>query len=869
MFEIFQRRQLQRITGTSRREHLTRIKFLTFLATGFFLILLIGVFMTGILFAWYAKDLPRPDKVRRSQGLSTIIYDRNNEPIYDIFRDQNRIPVTFEEMPQVLKQATVAIEDKDFYKHEGFSAKGMLRAIFNIVFFRKLEGGSTLTQQLVKNVLLTGERTLPRKIKEFILSIQIERKYTKDEILQMYLNEAPYGSTTYGIESAAQYYFNKKAKDLTPIEATVLAGFPQTPTKYSPFTGEKDAYKWRTEQVIRRMREDGYITKDQEADYKKQLTELTFPGGNDEFKAAHFVTYVRELLEQQFGQKLVEEGGLRVNTTLDLKLQEKVEQIVKEEVDKAKNLRVGNGAAIVLDPNSGEILAMVGSKDYSATDSAGAKFNVVTQGLRQPGSALKPITYAVAFKNGYTPASIVMDVETKFPGGAGQKDYSPKNYDLKWHGPMQMRYALGNSINMVAVKTLALAGVKNMLTQAYDMGLTTLEPTQENLSRFGLSVTLGGGEVKLIDLAGAYGVLATGGTRHDRIAILKVSDQKGKTLFEYKTTSGKRVMDADIAYLITHILSDNGARVLEFGENSYLAVTGKNAFVKTGTTDDKRDNWTVGGTRSRIVGTWVGNNDNSPMHPSLASGVTGAAPIWNRIIREVIKNLPDEPFVRSDNIVEMDIDSFGGGLPRPEFPTRKEVFIKGTEPTAVGSIYKKLKISKNNGKLANDIEIASGAYDEKEFIVFSETDLVSTDGKNRWQEGIDEWLKTQSDPKYHPPTETSGDRLDTVVMNITDPQDKKQYDDHDVKVAGEAFSSDSISEINVEILGTQAFSDKVTGTNSYSRVFNLNTGTYTIKMTAKDNRGKETTGEVKIGVLVAWDSAVAPTPSPSASPLLL
>ena len=293
MFEIFQRRQLQRITGTSRRERLTRIKFLTFLATGFFLILLIGVFMTGILFAWYAKDLPRPDKVRRSQGLSTIIYDRNNEPIYDIFRDQNRIPVTFEEMPQVLKQATVAIEDKDFYKHEGFSAKGMLRAIFNIVFFRKLEGGSTLTQQLVKNVLLTGERTLPRKIKEFILSIQIERKYTKDEILQMYLNEAPYGSTTYGIESAAQYYFNKKAKDLTPIEATVLAGFPQTPTKYSPFTGEKDAYKWRTEQVIRRMREDGYITKDQEADYKKQLTELTFPGGNDEFKAAHFVTYVR------------------------------------------------------------------------------------------------------------------------------------------------------------------------------------------------------------------------------------------------------------------------------------------------------------------------------------------------------------------------------------------------------------------------------------------------------------------------------------------------------------------------------------------------------------------------------------------------
>lgn len=863
MFDLIHMRQ-QKLIGRTRRQRLLRFKFITFIATGVLLLLLGSIFGSAILFAWYAKDLPRPDRVRRSEGISTIIYDRNGTPMYDIFRDQNRIPVPFEEMPDPLKKATIAVEDKEFYTHEGFSSKGMARALVNIFIFRNLQGGSTLTQQLVKNVLLTSERTLPRKIKEFILAIQIERKYTKDEILQMYLNEAPYGSTTYGIEAAAQYYFNKKAEDLAPLESIVLAGFPQAPSRYSPFTGDEGAYKWRTEQVLRRMREDGYIKKEEETNFKEELNSLKFDGGEEKFKAAHFVTYVRELLVEQFDQKTVEEGGLRVTTSLDLELQEKSEAIVKEEVKKAEKLRVGNGAAVVLDPRTGEILAMVGSKDYEATDSGGAKFNVVTQALRQPGSALKPITYAQAFKEGFTPASISMDVETKFPGGTGQKDYAPKNYDLKWHGPTQLRFALANSINMSAVKLLAQVGVKDMLSLAYDMGLTTLEPTSENMSRFGLSVTLGGGEIRLIELASAYGVLATGGIRHNPVAILKVVDQKGKTLFEYKPTQGKRVLGEDIAFLVTSILSDNDARKAIFGERSHLNISGKSVFAKTGTTDDKRDNWTFGGSRSRIVGAWVGNNDNSPMHPSLASGVTGAAPIWNRLIKEAIKGLPDEPFIKPGNIVEMEIDAFGGGLPRSEFPIRKEFFIKGTEPTATSPINKKLKLSRATGKLANAIEIASGAFEEKEFIIFNENDPISTDGKNRWQEGIDAWLATQPDPKYHPPTDVSSEREDRVVMNIIDPPDKVQIDNHDVKIAGEAFSLGQIQEITVEIDGLEM--DRVTDINTYSRVFNLNTGPHTIRMTAKDDRGREATAEIRIGVNVAWDATPTASPTPSPTP---
>ncbi|MEK7065618.1 MAG: transglycosylase domain-containing protein, partial [Patescibacteria group bacterium] len=373
MIDFYNERQWKKKLG------LGKIKLRTWstLAVVALLVLLAGVFSVGILFAWYAKDLPRPDKVVRSEGLSTVVLDRNGEKLYDIFEDENRIPVKWEDVPEHLKHATVAIEDKDFYKHQGLSTLGIIRALVRIIVFRDVQGGSTLTQQLVKNVLLSQERTLPRKMKEAILAIQIERKYTKDEILRMYLNESPYGGTAVGVEAASEYYFEKPVKELTLVESVVLAGLPQSPTRLSPFGNDPKAYIGRSQEVLRRMREDGYITPLEETDTRKALETVQFASGQSGLRAPHFVAYVKELLVEKFGQERVDAGGMTVTTTLNWELQEKAQSIVAEEIDKAKRLRVSNGAAVVIDPKTGEILAMVGSKDYAATDSGGFKFNVV------------------------------------------------------------------------------------------------------------------------------------------------------------------------------------------------------------------------------------------------------------------------------------------------------------------------------------------------------------------------------------------------------------------------------------------------------------------------------------------------------------
>lgn len=856
MYDIRQRQGFNRFPRFNFRK-LTKIKLLSYLATiGFFL--LIGLFLfTGFLFAWYSRDLPRPDKVQRTTGLSTIIYDRREKSLYDIYRDQNRVPIELSEVPAVLKNATIAIEDKDFYKHQGFSLKGIFRAFINTLFRGRLEGGSTLTQQLVKNVLLTNERTLPRKIKEFILSIEIERRYSKDEILKMYLDEAPYGGTASGVEVAAETYFGKQAKDLNLTESVILAGIPQRPTYYSPYTGGSKTYIGRSEEVLRRMREDGYITADEETAAKKELPLVSFKPQGQNILAPHFVMYVREQLVERFGEKMVEEGGLRVYTSLDLDLQEKAQKIVTEEVTKAKSLKVGNGAALGLDPGTGEILVMVGSKDYFASDYDG---NVnVTLSLRQPGSTIKPITYVTAFKKGFTPASLLMDVETHFPGGIDSKDYIPKNYDLKYRGPMQLRFGLGNSINVCAVKLLAYIGIKDMLQTAYSMGLTTLAPTGENINRFGLAITLGGGEVRLLELVNSFGVFAAGGTLNQPVSILKVTDNKGKVLYEYRKSKGKIVLGQDDAFLISDILSDNNARLEVFGPKSWLYIPERKVAVKTGTTDDKRDNWTVGYFPSFVLGTWVGNNDNSAMDPSLASGVSGAAPIWNRIMREALNSFPYEEFKKPDNIIELDIDAYGGGLPKDGYPTRKEYFKKGTEPTSVSTIYQKIKLSKETGKVANLVEVAQGAFDEKDYLVFKELDPVSTDGKNRFQEGIDAWLSKNPDPKFHPPTETSSARIDTVAVNIYNPQDQKRYDTNDIRLEATAFSGVDITKLEVTIDGNLK---KTIEGKSIDEVYNLTNGPHEIKVKAYDSKGNSGTGTVKIGVNSSWEITPIPTPSP-------
>lgn len=730
---------------------------------------LIGfIFLIFFLFFWYGRDLPTPGKLSASNlSQSTKILDRNGVVLYDVYQTQNRTYVRLDEIPKTLQEATIAIEDKNFYQNNGFSIMGYLRVIKDMILLRGITGGSTLTQQLVKNTLLSPERTIPRKIKEFILSIQIDKKYNKNQILELYLNVAPYGGTAVGVETASEKYFGKKAKDLNLVESVILAGLPQRPSYYSPYGPYPKAYIGRSKEVLRRMREDDYITKKQEEESLISLDKIEFLSTNDStIKAPHFSFYVKDWLIKEFGENLVEQGGLKVTTTLDYKLQEKAEKAVKEEVEASRYLNVENGAAVVLDPKNGEILAMVGSRDFFATESAlpskkkktsfEGQYNVITQALRQPGSSIKPVTYAAALDKGYTAATVLMDTKTVFPN-QGEKDYAPVNYDGKYHGPVQMRFALGSSLNIPAVKILAMVGINNMLTTANNLGLTTLAPTSENIKRFGLSITLGGGEVKPLDLAVAYSAFANGGSKVEPISILKVTDSSGKVLYENKNSSKKRVLRPEIAFIISHMLLDNNARLLTFGENSYLNIQGKTVAVKTGTTDDKRDNWTIGWTPSVLVAAWVGNNDNSPMG-SIASGVTGAAPIWRRIILEALKGKPNEDFEKPDNVIALTIDSLGGGSPVDGQQTRSEYFIKGTEPQGQSVIYKQLKVSKEDkNKLASKSEIEKGEYEVRKFIVFLENDLISIDGKNRWQEGIDAWINEnhKDDSLYRPPTETS------------------------------------------------------------------------------------------------------------------
>ncbi|MEK7559192.1 MAG: transglycosylase domain-containing protein [Patescibacteria group bacterium] len=722
------------------------------------LIGLIGfVILTIVLFLWYGRDLPTPGKLSDAQlSNSTRIYDRNGKLLYSVFQEENRTYVKLSDIPENLRNATIAIEDKDFYKNQGFSVWGYVRVLRDVVLLRGLTGGSTITQQLVKTVLLSSERTLPRKIKELMLSIQVSQKYSKDQILEMYLNDVPYGGANIGVEAASQSYFGKDVKDLNIAESAFLAGLPQAPSIYSPYSGNK-YYVGRTEAVLKQMTEEKYITKDQSEQALKEIENKKFTQRDESIKAPHFVIYVKQLLAKQFGESAVDQGGLQVTTTLDYDIEKEAEKIVKEEIDKLKGYKVGNGAAVVMDPKTGEILSMVGSRDYFDTDKEG-NFNTALA-RRQPGSSLKPIIYATAFEKGYTPSTLLMDLKTDFPTDDPKLPiYTPVNYDGKYRGPMQVRFALGNSLNVPAVKMLAKVGIKDVMQKGYSMGINNWQPTAENLRSVGLSLVLGGRETTLLDEVTAYSVFANKGVKHDPVAILKVTDSKGHKLFEHKKKDGEKVLSEGVAFLISHILLDNNARSIIFGPSSWLNVSGKTVSVKTGTTDQKRDNWTVGYTPSIAVGVWVGNNDNTAMNAAIASGVTGASPIWNRIMRLALKDKKDEQPQKPDSVVALQIDGLGGGLPFGGQPGRSEYFVKGTEPTGPGPIYQKVKLSRHdNGKLASPWEIENREYDTKDYIVFQESDPVSTDGKNRWQDAINAWLSGQfaGDDKYHPPTETS------------------------------------------------------------------------------------------------------------------
>ncbi len=810
------------------------MKILGGIVTAFFILFVLSLVGIMAAFAYYSKDLPSPNKLtNREIELATKIFDRNGKLLYDIYGDQNRTLVPLSDVPQDLKNATIAIEDKNFYKHQGFDLLGILRSIRDIFTDHNLVSGSTVTQQLVKNALLSSEQTLTRKIKEFILAVQIEKKYSKDEILQMYLNEVPYGGTAWGVEAAANMYFGKHAKELNLVESAILAGLPQRPTAYSPFGANPDAYKWRTGEVLRRMREDGYINAQQEEQAKKDLEELKFSGQGQNIKAPHFVMYVRDELVKRYGEKLVSQGGLQVTTSLDLDIQEIAQKAVTERVEKeGQSLGYSNGAAVVQDPKTGEILAMVGSKDYFVEGFGNVN---VTTSLRQPGSSIKPLTYVTGFKEGYTPATMLLDVKTDFPNGEGRPPYVPVNYDGKDHGPVQIRYALANSYNIPAVKMLALVGVSDMVQTARDLGISTWGDE----ARFGLALTLGAGEVKLIELVSAYSAFANGGLRVEPVSIRKVVDHQGQVLEEYQPVKGKQVLASEHAYLIASVLSDVEAKYPAYGRSAAentVHVKGYTVASKTGTTDEKRDNWTLGFTPSYTVGVWVGNNDNKEMNPRLASGITGAAPIWHSIFSAILNGKKNEEFVKPEGVIQMEIDAVSGMKPGPySEKKRQEYFAKWQAPQREDDMHKVVRICKPTGLLATPACEAAGEVEERVYTVL-----------------YDPWIKRmcdpcppeEKDPNYYTP---SG--KDEPVVKIKTP-DSGDSVGMSFKVRVEVASPATITKVDFfidkELQGTLI-------TPPFEMTYNLSnlikSGEHEVIVRATDSFGNVGSSEIKVEVL--------------------
>ncbi len=581
----------------------------------------------------FVTSLPNPRLIGSVNfSVSTQIFDRHGALLYDLYRDQDRTPVKIDSLPEDIIHATLSIEDRNFYNHNGISlVGGVLRAMKDTYKTGDLQGGSTITQQLVKTSLLSPERTFERKVKEVILAIWTERIYTKKQILEMYLNQVAYGGTAYGIEEASRTYFDKSAQELTLSESALLAGLTRAPSSYSPYVNPQLAIQRRNE-VLQSMYETGYISKTEYDTEVRRALKIQPP--KNFIRAPHFVFYVKSLLEKKYGIRRVEEGGLRVVTTLDITMQDEIEKILKEEVAKVASLNVSNGAVLVTSPSTGEILAMVGSKNYYE-DPYGA-FNVATA-RRQPGSSIKPLVYALALEKGILTASTpILDAPIAYVT-AGAPRYVPVNYDGQFHGNVPMRFALANSYNIPAVKTLEMVGVRPFIDFAQSMGITTWDtPT-----RYGLSLALGGAEVKMVDMAEAYGVFANYGSRVDLNPLLKVEDYRGNVLEEFHVTRTDNIISPKTAFIMSDILSDNNARKFAFGLQSDLNIPGYKVAVKTGTTNSKRDNWTHGYTRKFFVGVWVGNNNNTPMNPQLTSGVTGASPIWKRVMTYVLdKNIP-------------------------------------------------------------------------------------------------------------------------------------------------------------------------------------------------------------------------------------
>ncbi|HEY72063.1 MAG TPA: PBP1A family penicillin-binding protein [Thermoflexia bacterium] len=700
---------------------MTRVSRFTFFALRILiaLVLLLLLLALGAL-RWLTVDLPLPDRLyERAAAPSARIYGRDGRLLYEILdpHSGSHTPVSLDEVPQACVDGTIATEDASFYDNPGVDLRAIIRALWiNLQGGEILSGGSTITQQLARNLLLSPEErtevSLERKLRETILAWRLARTYSKDDILTLYLNESNYGNLAYGIEAAARTYFAKSAAELDLAECALLAGLPQSPAGYNPLENPQAARE-RQRVVLGLMVKHGYVSQE-EADLAAN-EDLCFASVPFPIAAPHFVMHVRGQLEREFGLEAIYTQGLRVYTTLDLDAQETARRIVRYRLAQLADTgadqparNVNNAAVVVMDPRTGEVLAMVGSPDYFDPRIDGAVNGTVTR--RQPGSSIKPITYGAAFDptrlNPLTAATMMVDVRTAFVTREGDP-YVPRNYDRTWRGPVLLREALASSYNLIAVKVLDYVGLDEMTKLARALGITTFD----DADRFGLALTLGGGEVRLLELTAAYGVFANTGYRVEPVTITRVEDSRGQTLKIWEAAAGERVLDERVAYLITDILSDNLARAPSFGEGSALRLS-RPAAAKTGTTTDWRDNWTVGYTPDLVVGVWAGNADNTPMNH--ISGVTGAAPIWHDVMEELLKGRPEREFVEPDGMTRVEVCA-DSGLPPAERveigdwrlrePARcphtiSELFIAGTEPVRSDDWHWTYTLDARNGLLA-------------------------------------------------------------------------------------------------------------------------------------------------------------------------
>lgn len=752
------------------------------------ILFLAGCLTLASLIIWYSRGLPNPNQlIDREVAQSTKIYDRSGEHIlYEIHGSEKRTLVSLNQIPDNVKHATIAIEDKNFYNHGGISVWAMFRTLVTNVIYRRSAGGSTLTQQLIKNAILTNEKSIPRKIKEIILAQRIEKKFSKDEILQMYLNEIPYGSNAYGVEAASQKYFGKKISDVSLAEAATLAALPQAPSRYSPYGSNKDLLLGRKDYVLQVMAEQGYISESEKDQAKKEEIKFQKPEAN--ITAPHFVMYIKDLLAEKYGEKVMEQGGLKVYTSLDYDKQKAAEEIITE---KTKNYpekyNANNASLVAIDPKTGEVLVMVGSRDYF-NNSIDGQVNITTS-LRQPGSSLKPLVYATLFEKGYTPDTVLYDVNTNFSNDP-VKPYEPKNYNLQENGPVSIRKALAGSLNIPAVKALYLANVKTVTKNAADLGYTTLN----NPDRYGLSLVLGGGEVKLLEHTNAYSAFANEGKVSEIITILKIEDKDGKVLEENKVKTRDTVISPQTARMINNILSDNAARSFVFSASNYLNLGERPAAAKTGTTNDFHDAWTIGYTPSLVAGVWVGNNDNAKMKAG-SDGSILAAPIWHDFMKIALKDYSVENFTSYENkktgkaIIDGDvssanvlkIDKFSGLLASSSTPLELiEEKVFGSPHCILHYVNKEDPLGPNPENPSND-----PLY------------------KN-WEEGVQTWFKKNS--KATTTTEAAPTEYDNIhteankpLLNIISPTNGQTINGREISAQINASAPRGISVVEYSL----------------------------------------------------------------------